>query len=386
MYQTEGYFHGQGTMDITLPLILAYADQFSAMHFRVKESARLRWSVPDSTGIRHNDETGNVHYKDKPSSPRPEPITLQSVPGDVSEMRDQLLMLIDRVSGASDVLRGQTGGADSGIAMSFMEERALGPMRPVIAQHARELDACIRYALEVAKLYYEDGRLIRMLGINGSMQVKEFRVEDNGISADVRLRAVKDVGRSRASRQQELNEAAANSMIDPETYRAMSQFGELHGVWKEEQPHRNLAELEHQTLYKTGDIQSPLPTELHRVHIDCHSKELVAIKSRDPNSPLIPIMLEHVAVHEQMAAEKQVQAQIYQQQAMQAIGNANAANPDFQPAATQDQLAQGAGGEASSPAAASPSPEPFPNEASPLGEQANYAAAGATTPGVGGEF
>lgn len=384
MYETEGWFYGQGTADIALPLVLAYADQFSAAHFRAKESARMRWMVPDSVGIRHNDDTGNVHYKDKPSSPKPEPVTLGSVPADVSEMRDQLLMLLDRVSGASEILRGAAAGAESGVAMTLLEERALGPLRPVISTGARTLDAAIRYALEVAKLHYEDGRLIRMLGINGSMQVKEFRVEDNGMSADVRLRAVRDVGRSRASKMQELNDAADRQMVDPETYRDLAEFGDLKGVWAEEQPHRNMAVQEHETLYRTGDIQQPLPTEKHRCHIKEHGKELNSIKSRDPNSPLIPILLQHVAVHEQMEAQKQIQSQMYQQQAMSQLGQINAANPDFQPASTQDQLAQGPGGASSSPAAATPASEPFVNENSGLGEQASYAAAGSDEPGLGG--
>ena len=388
MYESEGVFFPVSTADLALPLVLAYAEQFSAGHFRAKESARMRLLVPDSTNIRHNDDTGHIHYKDKPGAKTPEPITLGPPPSDMVDMRETLMMLMDRVSGATDVLRGMTGGAESGVAMSFMEERSLGPLRPVMSSTARGFDDVIKYAVEVAKLEFEDGRVLRMVGQNGAPQVREFRVSDCGDGADVRLRAVKNAGRSRAAQMAEVNEAAKIGMLDPAKYEKLAQFGELDGVWSEKQPHRNMAVNEGQTLEQTGNIQQPLPTEDHECHIAEHTKQLNAIKLRDPGSPLIQILLQHVDVHEQMAAYNQVKAQLHQQMAMQSFGQANAANPDFQPpetveAAEQTQGAAASNGLSSPSAGGAAASEPFLSEGSPLGEAPNYQTAG-TRVAVGG--
>lgn len=386
MYKSEGEFYAQSTVDLILPMVLAYADQFSAGHHRAKESARMRWMIPDSSGLRSNNDTGHVHYRDKPGGAKPETVNLGPIPADASEMRQVILEMIDRISGAQEILRGNSGGAETGVAMSFLEERAVGPLRPIIQNHAKVLDDVIRYGTEMAKLQYDDGRLIRMRGESGAIQVKEFRVEDAGTGADVRLHAVKNVGRSRASQMAEVNEAAAMQMINPDEYQRLAQFGDMQAQFDELSPHRNMAVNEHDTLRRTGDMPMPLQTEKHKVHIEEHTKEINSRKMRDPNDPAIGVLLQHVDIHEQLQAKKDIQAQIYQQQAMQSFGAANAANPDFQPAATQEAV-QSQGADAQ-PASASPgqgvSPsEPFANEMGAPGEQPNYTAA---MGGGAGEF
>lgn len=384
MYKSEGEFYAQSTVDLILPLVLAYADQFSAGHFRAKESARMRWMIPDSSGLRSNNDTGHVHYRDQPGRAKPETVNLGPIPADASEMRQVILEMIDRISGAQDILRGSAGGAETGVAMSFLEERAVGPLRPIIQNHAKVLDDVIRYGTEMAKLQYEDGRLIRMRGESGAIQVKEFRVDDAGSGADVRLHAVKNVGRSRASQMAELNEAAAMQMVDKETYQRLAQFGDMQAQFDAVSPQRNMAVNEHDTLRTQGDMPMPLQTENHNVHIEEHSKEINSRKMRGPNDPAIGILLQHVEIHRQMQAKNDIQAQIYQQQAMAEFGAANAANPDFQPQQTQEATQEaGAPSATASPGQGTPPSEPFVNEMGAPGDQANYTAA---MGGGAGEF
>lgn len=386
MYETTGMLYPMATIDLVLPLIVALNDHLSAQHARARQSARLRWKIPDASSAKVDDLTGNMLYKDRPGRPGPEPLQLSPFPSDATNIREVLLEFIDRMAGTSEIMRGKSPDSDSAKALTFLEERSLGPLKPIMAAMSRKLDDALKYGIDIARLMYNDGRVIRLLGESGQIESQEFRVENVGEATDVRLATVRDIGRSRASKMQELNEAAQNSMITADEYRELAEFGRMGALYDKRKPHEDMATYESRVLQQTGQMPPPLKRQDHDIHNDVHTKDLTAITMKgDMNSPLIAALQAHMDGHDALKAQMAVEQQLLQQQAMQQFGQANAANPATQPQAAQDAVQAQAPAGQSQPAMPAPA-EPYSAQMGAPGTSPEYqqavAQAAAIQPGV----
>lgn len=361
MYEADGMYYPQSTLDLVLPLIIAYNEHLSSKNARAKISAKLRMAYHEQTKMRMDDQTGHLIYGGRNNLPTPQPVQLAPYPQDAETMQTTLLEMVDRISAATEVLRGATQNADSARALTFLEEHAIGPLKPVIAKHARVLDSMVRWTVDLCRVFYDDGRLIRRLGKTGSQEAFEFRSENVGEATDVRLKTVRDVGRSRASKIDELTEALKNGGITPDQYQQYAEFGDVDGMYQDQRAHSDFAMMEDKMLQTQGMMPAPLKYQNHKLHKMVHAKELVSMQMRNPQDPLIPWIVQHMEGHTQLEAEEAVAPQMAQQMAMQNYGALNAANPQFQPAATQQQAAAQPSGGASPPPSGSPV-EPFSNE------------------------
>lgn len=361
MYEADGMYYPQSTLDLVLPLIITYNEHLSSKNARAKLSAKLRMQYHEQTKMRMDDQTGHLVYGGRNNLPQPQPVQLAPYPQDAETMQQTLLDMVDRISAATEVLRGANQNADSARALTFLEEHAIGPLKPVIAKHARVLDRLVKWTVDLCRVFYDDGRLIRRLGKTGSQEAFEFRSENVGEAVDVSLKTVRDVGRSRASKIDELNEALKNGGITPDQYQQYAEFGDIEGMYGDMRSHSDFAMMEDKMLQTQGMMPAPLKYQNHKLHKVVHSKELVAMQMRNPQDPLIPWLVQHLEGHTQCEAEEAIAPQMAQQMAMQNYGALNAANPQFQPAQTQQQaMAQPSGG--AEPPTATSAAEPFSNQ------------------------
>ncbi len=362
MYATQGVYYPMSTLDVVLPLIVAFNDHLSAKHSRAKVSAKLRMMYPEQSRMRVDDQTGHLVYKALPGGAAPKEVALAPYPQDAESMQEVLKMFIEQLSGATEIARGQSQSADSARALTFLEERAMGPLKPVIADHTERLDKAMKYALDLCRLFYTDGRMVRRSGETSGVEVMSFRTENVGEATDVKIKAVRDVGRSRASKMEELNEAFKLGAIDQATYLRLSEFGEYGKVHEERRPHEDLAKLEQDMLLRDGMIPNPVKYQNHTCHKEVHGKKLASMQVRNPQDPLIPWLIQHMDVHTMLEAEEAVAVQMAQQQAAAQYGMAGASDPNAQPQASLDGAA-----------AANPQMEPYNNAGpSPAGAAPAY--------------
>ncbi len=376
MYQAHGIYYPMSTLDIVLPLIVAFNDHLSAKNSRAKLSAKLRMMYPVESQMKMDDTTGHLVYRDRPGRNKPETISLAPYPQDAESMQEVLSSFIERLSGATEVARGETKDADSARALTFLEERALGPLKPIISDHASRLDECIKYALDLTRLFYDDGRIIRRVGATGGSELMEFRAENVGESTDIKLKTVRDVGRSRASLMGELNEAFKLGAIDQQTYLQLSEFGDMGKVYEERRVHSDMAMLENQMLLQQGWMPAPVKYQDHVEHMKVHGKKLAEIQVRNPQDTAVGMLVQHMEFTTQIQAMEAVAMQMAQQQAAAGYGMANAADPGAQPQPALDAA------QAANPA---PSAEPFnPAPPAPAGEAPSYQAAVAASNALAG--
>lgn len=338
MYEVYGYLYPMSTVDLCLPLVMALNDHLSSMHARTRMAAKLRFKVPRGSSFEVSDKNGNVYYTPLPRGDKPEELQLGNMPSDVGNMVSILSDSIDMLSAATDVLKGDTSSNESsGRMLAFLDERARGPLKPIMAWHSSILDRVVKYGIDLANLFYDDGRLVRSVGEGGAEEVTSFRESDQ--SNDVRIVTVRDPGRSRAVMMAELNDAADRGMVDQQTYLDLAQFGDMSDKYKEQAIHRNNAITENSMLMQSGQMPAPIPGEMHDEHIRVHVKKAMSLRSLDPNHPLIPVVLEHIyttkQVRAQETAEEQMMLQNYQmsmQPQAAAYGMGNAAKGAEDPA------------------------------------------------------
>lgn len=338
MYEMIGSLYPMSTVDVCLPLIIAYNDHLTNIHARARMSAKLRFMVPRTTAFEVSDKDGNVFYTPTPQGHAPKELQIGNPPSDAADMINILGQAIESTSAASSILQGMANGADSARAMAFREERSVGPLKPIMSRHARQLDRVVKYGIDLARMFYKDGRLMRIAGAEGGLEVREFRVENVGESTDVKLATVRNVGRSRATLMAELNEAADRQMVDPETYQQLAQFGDMGDLHKKRMLHRNHATMENQLLLRSGQMPPPRRYQNHKEHRDVHQAKLVELQTTDPNHPAIAMLEQHLDMTTQVEAEEQFLMQSAQMQAAQKYGLQNAASPQAGGTASQEPV------------------------------------------------
>lgn len=362
MYEVPGVYYPVSTLDLVMPMIVAFNDHLSAKHSRARVEAKLRMMYPVDSHMRVDDQTGHLVYKDRPGRNKPEPVALAPYSQAAESMQEVLVNFIERLSGATEITRGSAPDADSARALTFLEERALGPLKPIMADHSERLDGVIKYGLDLCRLFYSDGRMIRRTGETGGVEIMQFAVENVGEDTDVKIKTVRDVGRSRAAKMEELNEAFKLGAIDQQMYLRLSEFGDFGKVHDERRPHEDLAVLEQHMLESQGQMPSPTLYQNHQCHKEIHSKKLSAMQVRNPLDPNVPYMIQHIQQHTMLEAQEAVAVQMAQKQAAASYGMANAADPNAQPQAALDAST-----------AANPQMETFNNAApAPAGQAPAY--------------
>lgn len=334
-YELWGTLYPAATADLILPLCQTINDHVSAQHVRDRLAAKLRYIYPRESMLKVDEATGQVTFSHAPGRPLPQPAQLPPSQQGM-EFVNWLWEVVKSHAAAADVMRGQaSSGVDSGVAMAWAEDRSLRQLSDMIFNQAQTFEGAIRYAIDLFWHNADDGRRLRTAGVGGVYEVHEFSVGAVGESDDVRLVLTKDIGRSRAAKMQEADNALKLGAIDAKTYQRITELGDSFGLNKRWNMNANQANMEYQQLIKTGMMPPPTELQLHEAHIEQHELQSIELESEDPNHPGLPILLQHVAMTKQLQANEAFKEQQRMAQAAAQFGATNAADPNAQPQTTQ---------------------------------------------------
>lgn len=334
-YELYDSLYPESTADIILPLCQVINDHVSAQHVRDRLSARLRFIAARGANLKVDEATGQIQWTHGPGIPRPEPASLPASTAGM-ELVNWLWQVVKSHAAAADVMRGEaSNGVDSGVAMAWAEDRSMRQLSDMIFGQAQTFEAAIRYAIDLFWMNADDGRKMRTAGIGGVYEVHEFDVAAVGEADDVRLVLTKDIGRSRASKVKEAQEALKLGAIDAQAYQRITDLGESAGLNRRWNMNANQANMEFETLKQTGWMPPPTEMQMHAAHLDQHAIQVIELQAEDPNHPLLPVLFEHVSSTKQMEAAEAYQDQMRMQQAAAQFGQVNAAQPNMQPQETQ---------------------------------------------------
>lgn len=357
-YEVYGSLYPLSTADLILPLCMTLNDHASAIHARERLASRLRWIAPRESRVTISEKDGNIVYAHAPGRPAPQPAQLQPSAGGM-EFINFLAQYIQSSSGSVEVLRGESGnGIESARGGAWFGDQALAQFKLITMNQSASIEQAIKYAIDLFRLHTDDGRKLRTTGAGGSWEVHQFNMAGAGVTSDdVRIVLAKDQGRPRSAKMQELNEAADRQMVTPELYQRLAEFGELGLGYKDRRVHEDLANTEYETLRKSGFMPLPTLMQKHDIHLEVHGQQVAQLQSADPQSQLLPYLLQHCEQTIAMKNAEAVRDQMQMQQDAAMYGQANAAAQGAQPQATQ-QAAQQAQGASSQTGGQQPAPAP----------------------------
>lgn len=338
----------KSTVDSIMSEACAVNEMLTNMYERAQQSVQMRMIAARGSAIDMGDIPGLLEYDHRPSIGRPDFFNDNGASPDAANMVDRLLQYADEASFSADVMRGQSGGSEENARLvAFREQRAVVPLKPMLEDNAKSLTEMGRLLHDTIKLTYKPHRVIRSIyGSHGSYKYRSFGTTELGTTSDFELIPTRDIGRSLASRRQEINEAvAAGTFASPEAMK-LAEFATESLTYSDAHLHENAAMTENEAVRAGGPVGPASKYEDHNVHKQAHRTVLAELRvTLGSQHPSCMALQTHIDSHVQMEnaeqseiAMLQAQAQMQMQGAAQQFGQANAADPNAQPVQTVDAV------------------------------------------------
>lgn len=256
-----------------------------------------------------------VTYKHVPSAPdggRPHLEQGAPVPDSYWKDIEQSRQEINEVSGVNEVSRSElpSGQKLSGIGIAYLQEQDDTRLSPTAHSAGRAAEDLGKFRLELARQFYDEPRMLRIIGPNNSVRVREFRREDIPDEVDVRVVAGAGLPKSRLAKQQLIFDLWDKKIVtDPRAVVKLLEFGEVDGLHDDIQLDIAQAERENEAL-KAGDPQmAPAPEDFHNhdVHIAEHDRSRKSEEYERLPDEVRALFAAHVLAHKEMMLERQAE-------------------------------------------------------------------------------
>lgn len=355
----DGFYYPESTTDRLIPIQFEHNDLNFQIRQHVEMGVAMRIMVPKGVGFELTDEPGVTLYDYKQGKPKPEFLKDPGVGVDPFTYLAQLERMADEVSYAVPAMRGQTAGSqDTATFADIRQERAMVPLRRVQVDNELSMTEVGRMFVDCARVRYSDGRMFRdVYGSGGKPSVRAMRLDQIGSSDDCELIPEKDLGRTRAARNQEIFEAAksgatqdpilmkmlklGNIDVSSEEYEADETFAEDENTrfreWQPDPQPQQIDPATGQPMPLQTPVGPPQQYENDDVHLRVHKGLANELRMALGDADLRVVgVLEHIALHEQNKQFKAQQAAQAQQVAAVGFGRANGADAAAQPVEAQD--------------------------------------------------
>ena len=338
----------KSTVDSIMSEAVAVNEMLTKMYERAEQSVQMRIIAARGHAMDVGDVQGLYEYDYRPQIPEPRFWNDSGASPDASNMVDRLISYADEGSFAADVMRGQAAGSeDNARLMAFREQRAVVPIKRMLEDNAKTYAEIGRLLHDTVKLCYGPHRVIRSVyGAHGHYKYRAFGTTKLGTTSDFELIPARDVGRTLASRRQEIMEASKSGVFaSPEALR-LSEFATETDVYGDKNLHENASLTENEEARAQRPIGPAAKYEGHDIHIPSHKATLAELRvTLGKEHPVCIDLEQHIAMHEQMKVQEEMEIQFMQQQAMAEMqgqaaqfGTANAADASSQPSGAVDAV------------------------------------------------
>lgn len=359
------------SVDNMMPDAIFINDTLTKIYQRAQQSVQMRMIAARGSAVDLSDVQGLLEYDHDVRRPAPQPYNDSGSSPDAANIVDRLVAHLDQASFSNDALRGEIQGSNDNARFSALrEQRAMNPLRAMVEDNSRSFALVGKLLFETIKCFYQPGRVIRsVFGSRGHAKFFAFQTENMGSCDDFEIMSTRDVGRSLASRREELYEAVKAGVFpqgDP-AIKKLSEFAVEASQFDDQHTHESAAMMENERQRAGGQLDPASQFENHPVHIETHTPFLAELRMTfGAMDPRAQAMEQHMLQHLQWQSQEAAAEQQRQMAAAAQYGMANAQDPNAQPAAAQDAAAA-AGPQTPAALAASPVPggEPGPPESQP---------------------
>src|SRR5690606_25848127 len=236
---------------------------------------------------------------------RPEPILGREVPTTYWRDLEQSRNEIYEVSGQHEVSRSIVPSrVRSGIAIAYLQEQDDTRLVHTAQAYEEAIEELETYKLHLARQFYIEPRVARIIGENNVIEVIEFTRDDIPENADVMVIAGSSLPQSRVARQEFILELWRQRIIqDPRTILKLLEFGDVEGVYEDVNLDSGQAQRENELL-KMGIWHQPEDFENHEIHILEHNRFRKTEAYDQLPDEIKSLFAQHVAMHQQMMMQQ----------------------------------------------------------------------------------
>lgn len=269
---------------------------------------------------------------------QPQWMSVPDMPAGMFALEDQAISVLQTISTYSDISRGEPPqGYDSGRALAYLYEFQKGVHEPDVQMFRDVIARILTKCLKIARDYYDDGRLVRLLGEPNKWTKEAFKAEDYDFDAEVVVEAFSGQPNSRALRFGERIELFQLGAFEdtPAAKRLRASLdvdADDQNATAWEDAHRARAMSEETEMAGNPFAQIVvLEQDDHEIHIDVHGLFRISPRYFDLPPMQRQAFDDHVAQHETELSEQDQAAAISAQQAMGPTANAMGGPPPPKP-------------------------------------------------------
>lgn len=175
----------------------------------------------------------------------PQPLPLQNLPSYVTEEINRLYTDLSDLSGQHEVSNGSTPpGVTAATAISFLQEQD----ESLIATHYTSIEEAIEkvagQALTYVKMFWDEPRTVKIVGIEGTFDVQVFRGSDIRGNNDIRVESGSALPTSRAAKQAFIMDLMKMGFIPAEEGLEIMEIGGLNRIYERIQIDKRQAQRE----------------------------------------------------------------------------------------------------------------------------------------------
>lgn len=269
--------------------------------------AKPKWVVPKGSIDRPiTTEPGEVIEFIPVGGQRPQIERSPEIPSSIYRELMQLRDEIYELSGQHEVSRAQNpSGVRSGVAIAHLQEQDDLRMNPTVQEYERAVERLETFKLGLARQFYAEPRVARIVGEDGAVDVFTFTSEDIPADADVRVQSGSTLPPSRLARQDFILQLWQLKIVqDPKTVLRLLEFGNINGIYDDENLDTGQAHRENEAL-QNGEFHNAEDFENHDIHVFEHNRFRKTPEFEQLDENIQQMFREHVAQHEQFKVQAQ---------------------------------------------------------------------------------
>ena len=269
-----GRVHGASNIEDLIPIQREYNKTRTQRRLNQTRAGSPRMLVEANSLIDEptNEPAEIVEYKMGKNMPQWE--TPPAEPGHIQAELELQLRDFEDISGIHEVSRGAAPtGVKSGIALNFLAEQDETKFGPIIHNIESTYEKWAQFVLVLIQKNYIEPRMIKIVGKNNQVDVKEFQGSDLKGNMDVRVIAGSAMPKSTVARQDfVLNLWDRHILTDPQKALKLLEFGNIEEVFEDLSIDVNQAKAEQKQWLKGDFDHQTRDFYNHEIHITEHNK------------------------------------------------------------------------------------------------------------------
>lgn len=252
----------------------------------------------------------------------PSPIPLSPLPAYVLQEIDRILLDWNDIAGQHEVSHGQVPpGVTAATAISFLQERDESKLSPTFDSLEEGVEKIAQMSLSYVHDYWDEPRLIKVTGPDGSFDAMAFKGSDLRNNLDIRIEAGSALPTSKAAKQALIMDLMKMGFIDPQKGLEVMDMGGINKIYEQVQVDQRQAQRENLKMSKiTADMvqqhneQNAMMLEInpehlpmalvpvntwdnHRLHIEFHNNYRKGQAFENLSDEVKAVYEEHVRDH-----------------------------------------------------------------------------------------